>query len=129
MPEGIVKFDHYELLEVAFKRIAGFEGDDNISLTIQSQDNVDDPMKKRTILRISMTGSIEATVVLAGIFSLTDEFQEQCQPNDLLIIATSILLPYARSILSFISASDGSPPVLLPTVNLNKMFGDACSEQ
>lgn len=122
MSDGIVKFVRYELHEISFKRIVGFTGDSNLALTVQHQDNKDIPEAKRVILKVQITGAVEAVVVLAGIFSLENEFHEQYKDKDLSIIATSLLLPYARSILSFVSASDGNSPVLLPTVNLNNLF-------
>lgn len=124
MPDGVVKFDRYELHEITYKKNMGFEGDSNISLTIQSQDHTDKPNVKRVILTVQMTGVVDATIILAGIFSLTKEFTDRYDNKNLNIIATSILLPYTRSILSFVSAADGSQPVLLPTVNLNTILGE-----
>jgi preprotein translocase subunit SecB len=125
MAEGIVEFKSYELHELAYKKIEAFEGDNNLSLTITSQDNMENPEIKRVILDAELTGSVEAKIVISGIFLLTEDFNEQYRDTDLHIIATSLLLPYARSILSFVSASDGSKPLLIPTVNLNLLFDES----
>lgn len=125
MAEGIVEFKSYELHELAYKKIEAFEGDNNLSLTITSQDNMENPEIKRVILDAELTGSVEAKIVISGIFLLTEDFNEQHRDTDLQIIATSLLLPYARSILSFVSASDGSKPLLIPTVNLNLLFDES----
>ncbi len=125
MAEGIVEFKSYELHELAYKKIEAFEGDNNLSLTITSQDNMENPKIKRVILDAELTGSVEAKIVISGIFLLTEDFNEQYREADLQIIATSLLLPYARSILSFVSASDGSKPLLIPTVNLNLLFDES----
>jgi preprotein translocase subunit SecB len=125
MAEGIVEFKSYELHELAYKKIEAFEGDNNLSLTITSQDNMENPEIKRVILDAELTGSVEAKIVISGIFLLTEDFNEQYRDTDLQIIATSLLLPYARSILSFVSASDGSKPLLIPTVNLNLLFDES----
>lgn len=125
MSDGIVKFDRYELHEVYCKKNIGFEGETNVSFTIQTQDHIDDNKIKRAILTLDITGAFDAKVVIAGIFALTDGFlklDRDESSNDFNVIATSILLPYARSILSFVSSLDGSKPLIIPTVNLNALF-------
>ncbi len=128
MSDGIVTFEKYELHEVSYKINPGFEGDTNISLTVQSQENTENPDVRRVILSVEISGTTEAKIVIAGIFILSDVFKKNNQIEDLNIIATSILLPYARSILSFITASDGSQPILLPTVDLNTLMSDITNQ-
>lgn len=64
------------------------------------------------------TAALKATVELAGNFIMTDgaEWDNRWNAN-----AIAILLPYARAILSTITVQAGRPPIIIPTVNTNKL--------
>lgn len=61
---------------------------------------------------------LKATVELAGNFIMMDgaEWDNRWNAN-----AIAILIPYARAILSTITVQTGRPPIIIPTVNTNKL--------
>ena len=60
-----------------------------------------------------------ASVELLGNFRSDKDISYVWETN-----ALAILFPYARSIISGITAQSGFPPIILPTVNIAKMFKD-----
>ena len=69
---------------------------------------------------------LKATVELAGNFMMMDgaEWDEKWNAN-----AIAILIPYARAILSAITVQAGRPPIILPTVNTNKLVNPDKEEE
>ncbi|MBL1225355.1 protein-export chaperone SecB [Enterococcus sp. BWR-S5] len=60
---------------------------------------------------------------LAGFFVVTSEEVDQEQAKELLALnGTTILMPYARSIISMITSLDSPRALVMPTVNIHELF-------
>lgn len=57
------------------------------------------------------------TVEIAGRFVCNEEWKPKWEAN-----AIAIMFPYLRSIVSMITSSSGREPIILPTMNVTKLF-------
>ena len=57
------------------------------------------------------------TVEIAGRFVCNEEWKAKGEAN-----ALAIMFPYLRSIVSMITSSSGREPIILPTMNVAKLF-------
>jgi preprotein translocase subunit SecB len=57
------------------------------------------------------------TVEIAGRFVCNEEWKAKWEAN-----ALAIMFPYLRSIVSMITSSSGREPIILPTMNVAKLF-------
>ncbi|NLC43358.1 MAG: hypothetical protein GX783_03640 [Clostridiales bacterium] len=124
MEDAIVSFIEYHLLELSYEKCDHENEEAELSLKIEEQTNEDNASLRRIILDVIFEGPIKGKISLAGTFNINNNFEYADGSNALRIIGSSILLPYARSIISFISAVDGSSPFIIPTLNLNNLFKD-----
>lgn len=124
MEESVANFLEYQLLSIAYEKKDTAEKEINFSLGIEEQVNENNQQLRRIVLRLNLEGAAQGNIVLAGTFEIKDSYEEKGygDSNALHVIGASILLPYARSILSFVSAVDGSTPIIVPTLNLNNLF-------
>lgn len=122
MDEAVVRFLEYRLLELSYEKCDSVNEEIEISLKTEEQINEDNPSLRRIILNVIIEGTIKGQISLAGIFNINDNYGYDDSSNTLHVIGASILLPYARSVFSFVSAVDGSTPFIIPTINLNNLF-------
>lgn len=123
MEEAILDFLHYEIMKVYFERLATDTDDVTAEMKFITQENKEDSSMRRVTLHFVASGAIKAEIVLAGIFKINESYPENYEgTNALEVIAGSILIPYVRSLLSFISSADGSKPIIIPAINLNNLY-------
>ncbi len=122
MEKPAVSFVNYELEKFSFQRNQTDESEINIEISISTQTTENDIALRKITLNLTITGAVSSEIVIAGIFKKEDYPEDFENTNALHIIGASVLFPYARSILSFISSIDGKKPILLPTINLNNFF-------
>lgn len=120
-----LRFVNYIVDSVEFKNNPGFEGeetqldfkpsvefdiDDNDLLVLLTVDVFKDAEKNNY--------PFEMSVSVVGYFKLTTEENiEKYKAN-----AVAVLFPYVRSIISTYTAAANVNPLILPTVNINKML-------
>jgi preprotein translocase subunit SecB len=123
MENPVVNFLKYELVKITFERLDNEADELAISINISEEQNIDDEALRRITLETILSGSISAEIVVAGIFKKAADYPDEFEDsNAMQVIGASILLPYARSIISFISSADGHRPIIIPTVNLNNLY-------
>lgn len=70
---------------------------------------------------------IDLKVRMTGTFNLRNIDKEQIE-NFLKIQGVQILFPYVRTMVSNITSSAMMPPIILPVVDVLKLFGDTMAE-
>lgn len=129
-----LNFQSYHLKNLSFARpTQDVDEQIDVELTVGMQTNLDDSNLLMVELDITGKKAVEFQISLAGILRKTDSYEENTdideEETSIKIIGASILLPYARALLSMVSSFDGKPPIMLPTINLNEMFAGAPSDQ
>lgn len=123
MSSSIVDFLHYEIPKVQFEKTPSVGDDVSANLHFAVQMNENDATLRRVTMIVELSGNLTSEITIAGVFRLNDNYPKEYEnSNALLVIAGSILIPYVRSLLSFLSSADGSPPFIFPTINLNEFF-------
>lgn len=125
--EGVISFLNYEVTKISYKINDKFSGDEvDIDAGVSSNIEVSEDNKKMIVyLNINVFENaeknnypFEMSVSLRGHFlNRTEESIEKYHAN-----ALAIMYPYARAIVSTYTASANIPPLILPTVNINKML-------
>lgn len=122
---GIIKFKEYVVDFVKFKNNPNFEGEE---VSLQFEPSVDFRIEENNML-VALTIDIfkeavkynypfEMSVKVIGFFqTLSENHIESYKAN-----AVAILFPYVRSIISTYTAVANVNPLILPTVNINKML-------
>jgi preprotein translocase subunit secB len=59
----------------------------------------------------------QLTIEIAGRFRCPSGWQEKWETN-----ALAIMFPYLRSLVSMITCNSGREPIILPTINLSRLF-------
>lgn len=99
-----------EEIQLDFKPSVEFDIEDKELLVLLTVDVFDDAEKNNY--------PFEMSVSVVGYFKLTaDEDVEKYKAN-----AVAVLFPYVRSIISTYTAAANVNPLILPTVNINKML-------
>lgn len=125
--KGVISFSNYEVKKVMFALNDRFTGQEvNIDFDVSSSVEVDE---KNTEMRVNLDVDIfkdaeknnypfEMSISLRGYFqNETDEKIEKYTAN-----AIAILYPYVRALVSTYTANANVAPLLLPTINVNKML-------
>lgn len=122
---GIIKFKNYVVDAVEFRNNPDFEGKE---ATIQFEPSVDFDIDGNDMLvvltvdifkdAIKHNYPFEMFIRVVGFFQTSSNDQiEEYKTN-----AVAILFPYVRSIVSTYTASANVNPLILPTVNINKLL-------
>lgn len=126
--ESVLKFIRYEVNEIYFKKNINFqvnkEGtliDLKIKPIIDIKDKNMNIMLQTTIFENAEQNNkpFEMKVNVTGYF-MTDG----CNPETLKANAIAILYPYVRAIVSTYTANTNITPLILPTINVNKLIKD-----
>lgn len=96
----------------------------DINFQIGVSSKKDDKNRYRIELKTEVSGNPEIKLSLFGFLTSTDYFDKNEEIESAKMIGASILYPYARSIISSISAQDSSQGIILPTINLLELFSD-----
>lgn len=86
------------------------------------QRNNDDPKMFRLTIGLKLHGNPTINLRLFGFFKWRDEYMENITEQSILTCGTSILYPYARTIISTVSSIDGKPAIMLQTINPYDLF-------
>lgn len=130
---GVIQFEGYRLVNAQFNCNPGFEfgelengemrydfakahtqiGENGMQLNLRSRVYYSDKDDFDT-------APYKVTVEVAGRFSSETAFRKTWENN-----ALAILFPYVRSIVSCITAQSGRSAVILPTINIARMFDES----
>lgn len=122
-----LKFEHYIVDYVEFKNNPEFEGE---VATLKFEPQVEFQVEEKDLLvflsidvfkdAIKNNFPFEMSVNVVGFFTISGEDDiEKFKPN-----AVAVLFPYVRSIISTYTAAANVNPLILPTVNINKMLSE-----
>ena len=128
---GVIQFQGYRITDCRYRCADDYVFPDasEVQYRFGLEKSVDRPEKGLLIVKLRtkvFVGENEetalrfASVELVGNFKSNMDISPVWETN-----ALAILFPYARSIISGITAQSGFPPVILPTVNIAKMFKEA----
>lgn len=122
-----LKFEHYIVDYVEFKNNPDFEGEEaTLEFNPRAEFNVDG--KELLVFltidvfpeAIKRNYPFEMSVCVVGYFTISDEENiEKYKTN-----AVAVLFPYVRSIISTYTALANVNPLILPTVNINRMLAE-----
>lgn len=125
---GVIQFNGYRLLQMKYECAASFSpmigenGNYHINMGNGFQEMADNSVQINLMINVffnetedNETAPLKAVVELAGKFIMQDhsKWNHQFDSN-----AIAILYPYARAILSSVTAQSGRDPIILPTVNI-----------
>lgn len=129
---GVISFSNYEVEEIHFlinKKATeeSVEIDTNVSAKVELSD---DHKIMNVILYINVFPEAEEKNYPFEMYlQINGEFRVGADEEDINVEqyrknAVAILFPYARAIISTYTASANVPPLILPTVNINKMLSN-----
>lgn len=123
--QGVISFLNYEVTKVEFSLNDNFSGD-SVKMNIETASDMvlsDDKKQMEILLSVHIFKDaqnnnypFEMYVQVRGYF-VGGEDISQYQAN-----ALAILYPYVRAIVSTYTANANVSPLILPTVNINKML-------
>lgn len=115
-------FKRFELARIHYEKNKDAESE-NGKLTLQAsiEKNTKDFHRCRFTLKIDISGPIEGTVVLVGYFEANKSLDKDDIDRALLPVGLSTLIPYARAVLSSISAFANDTKLILPLIDVNDL--------
>lgn len=125
---SILRFDNYIVDRAVFKNNPEFEGDEiDIQFDIEPQFQISEKKDSMIVLlevdifkdAIQNNYPFEMSIALVGMFQLEgmDDNIEKFKMN-----AVAILYPYVRSLVTSFTANSNITPLILPTINVNKLI-------
>lgn len=125
---SILRFDNYIVDRAVFKNNPEFEGDEiDIQFDIEPQFQISEEKDSMIVLlevdifkdAIQNNYPFEMSIALVGMFQLEgmDDNIEKFKMN-----AVAILYPYVRSLVTSFTANSNITPLILPTINVNKLI-------
>lgn len=120
-----LRFEHYIVDHVEFWNNADYEGEET---SLQFKPKVEFHVDNNDLLvfltidvfedAVKHNYPFEMSVGVVGYFTISDQENiEKYKTN-----AVAVLFPYVRSIISTYTAAANVNPLILPTVNINKML-------
>lgn len=126
-----ISFNRYKVNELLFKLNNGFNKDGNVDLSPKFTREISkiDDSNYIVSLAICINGEnvpFEISVNISGFFGVeSSDFSEQLIYQN----AVAILFPYLRSLVSTLTVNATVKPVILPPINIIKMFEDEAIEK
>lgn len=126
--QSVLRFIRYEVNEIYFKNNGKFKLNKEgtpIDLKIKPTVDIEDKNMNITLQIVIFEGAeqnnkpFEMKVKITGYF-----MAEGCNPETLKANAIAILYPYVRAIVSTYTANANITPLILPTINVNKLIED-----
>lgn len=122
-----LKFEHYIVDYIEFKNNPDFEGEET---SLEFIPKVEFDVENNDLLvfltldifpeAIRHNYPFEMRVCVVGYFTISDQENiEKYKTN-----AVAVLFPYVRSIISTYTALANVNPLILPTININKMLSE-----
>ncbi len=129
---GAIFFEKYEVVEVSFKKNDAYDSEE-VSVDVKMDADIKtDDNKESMIVELELKlfeNAVEKGypfdmyVLVRGYFSGRGEDILQYQAN-----AIAILYPYVRALVSTYTANSNVTPLILPTINVNKMLKEKKAE-
>lgn len=130
---GVIQFEGYRLIDAKFSCDSGFEFDElkngefRYSFSKRHTAISENEMQVNLRSRVFYSDNddfdaapYKVSIEIAGRFSSETAFKKMWENN-----ALAILFPYVRSIISCITAQSGRSALILPTVNIARMFEES----
>lgn len=128
--KGVIRFNNYKVINVEFKLNTEFSwGEKEVDLDIQADSDIClSENKKEMLIGLEILifehnedkkYPFTMKVRLEGYFTMEDEGNDI---GEYYANALAILFPYARAIISNITANANIEPLILPTVNINSLI-------
>lgn len=121
-------FDGYEIISCNYSRKNEDVDHGEIGFESNIAKNEEDKNKFRYTLNISITGSANIELVIAGYFTATDLLKEDELMEGLKFTGMYILLPFARSFICTITGQDGRSPIIIPLINVGELIAESEEE-
>lgn len=127
--KGVISFEGYDVKSVNFKLNDDYDGSDvtiDMGVGVSISYNTEE---QKMIVNLDLiifenaeenNYPFEMSLSLRGYFGLSDEKEENLKKYR--ANAVAILFPYARALVSTYTANSNVSPLILPTVNINKML-------
>lgn len=129
--KSVLTFDNYIVKRILFEANPNFEPGEKIPLEVEFFHGLDIDLSEN-IAAVDLGCSIfkecknnrpfSLEIELVGFFKFETTLEPERIEKLLRINATAILFPYLRSIISSITANSGFQTLILPIVNVHKMF-------
>lgn len=132
---SILRFDNYIVDRAVFKNNPKFEGDEiDIQFDIEPQFQISEEKDSMIVVlevdifkdAIQNNYPFEMSIALVGMFQLEgmDDNIEKFKMN-----AVAILYPYVRSLVTSFTANSNITPLILPTINVNKLIKEKINSE
>lgn len=132
---SILRFDNYIVDRAVFKNNPKFEGDEiDIQFDIEPQFQISEEKDSMIVVlevdifkdAIQNNYPFEMSIALVGMFQLEgmDDNIEKFKMN-----AVAILYPYIRSLVTSFTANSNITPLILPTINVNKLIKEKINSE
>lgn len=129
--KSVIEFNKYVIEKIIFTVNKNYKPSDNINLEVQFKYRFDYKSEERIAvielgcnifkdLKENHPFSLE--VELIGFFKYAAELEKEQLEMLLKVNGTAILFPYLRSIVSIITVNSGFDPIILPVINVHKVF-------
>jgi preprotein translocase subunit SecB len=126
--QSVLRFIRYEVNEIYFKNNANFKLNKDgtpIDLKIIPTVDIEDKNMNITLQIVIFEGAEQTNKPFEMKVNITGYFMaEGCNPETLKANAIAILYPYVRAIVSTYTANANITPLILPTINVNKLIED-----
>lgn len=126
--ESVLKFIRYEVNEIYLKKNINFELNEEgtpIDLKIKPIIDIKDKNMNITLQIVIFENAEQNNKPFEMKVNLTGYFiTEGCNPETFKANAIAILYPYVRAIVSTYTANANITPLILPTINVNKLVKD-----
>lgn len=107
-----IYFDSFEFKHTGFPK-----GEIKLNVNFKVHDEYDDDLKIHILANIIAENAFELRADLVGIFDVDEEWVDKLKAN-----AVAIMFPYLRSQLTLLTSQPEMMPIILPTVNINKLL-------
>lgn len=126
MLESVLKFVDYKIGDINFKLKKGFVYDlENIEIATKLKRNIIKGENGQFQLNLYVTlGSEDNNQPFILQVELMAIFETESDIDMLVDNATAIMYPYLRNVITGITSICNIPPIVLPVININKMFED-----
>lgn len=126
-----INFKRYFINEIKFKLNNNEKDQNNIDLQFNGNTTIYHEKNEAAVSLICIMGENESDspfslyVSITGLFDYQSDMKDDKLQKLITTNATAILFPYLRAMVTNITSNAGISPVILPTLNINKLLGNA----
>lgn len=124
MNEKKVKFNGYSIVDLEMKKADEHFAKKNGELNIETEhyENSEDNKKHKLVMNLkTITKNKIINLKIEGYFQFEGKFESREIEIFMNINACSILYPYCRSIISYLTGLDSEDNILLPIINFSNI--------